>query len=172
MIQPLSFGIFLTLLLFSFAAAAPAYADRDDRGRGRGRGHDRHHSRHDKHHRPIKRTVVVRPNVISIWPGYHPSYHSAYRAPRYYYGPQEVNMTCPGGKEVTIRANGLSIDQMLDKANQFCLSQNGGNTYRADLLSGNRHCREYQSKINIGGDTERSYGRACLQPDGSWEIMN
>lgn len=35
-----------------------------------------------------------------------------------------------------------------------------------------RYCREYQQDITIGGKTERSYGRACRQPDGTWQIVN
>lgn len=34
-----------------------------------------------------------------------------------------------------------------------------------------RYCREYQQTINVGGKTERAYGKACRQPDGSWRIV-
>ena len=30
------------------------------------------------------------------------------------------------------------------------------------------YCREYQQTVSIGGRTERAYGTACRQPDGSW----
>ncbi len=30
------------------------------------------------------------------------------------------------------------------------------------------YCREYQQTVTIGGRTERAYGTACRQPDGSW----
>ncbi|HCM83469.1 MAG TPA: hypothetical protein PKW15_05555 [Alphaproteobacteria bacterium] len=149
--------IFAALAVILFTA--PAYADRDDR-----RGHDRHHKR-KRHH-----TVIVRPNVISIWPGYHHSYYPSHR-PRHTRHPNEVSMTCANGKEVTIRAAGLSIYDMLNKAENYCARQHG-NLYRIDILSGNRYCREYQTRTTIGGQRERSYGTACLQPDGSWEIMN
>jgi surface antigen len=33
-------------------------------------------------------------------------------------------------------------------------------------------CREYQQTVTIGGKTERAYGTACKQPDGSWKIIN
>ncbi len=42
-------------------------------------------------------------------------------------------------------------------------------TYRS--RSG-EYCREYQHTVVIGGRTEDAYGRACRQPDGSWEIRN
>ena len=31
-----------------------------------------------------------------------------------------------------------------------------------------RYCREYQQTVTIGGRTERAYGTACRQPDGTW----
>ena len=34
------------------------------------------------------------------------------------------------------------------------------------------YCREFQQTITVGGKTERAYGRACRQPDGSWKIVN
>jgi hypothetical protein len=34
------------------------------------------------------------------------------------------------------------------------------------------YCREYQRNIYIGGTVQRSYGTACLQPDGSWRTVN
>lgn len=35
-----------------------------------------------------------------------------------------------------------------------------------------RYCREYQSTLSVGGASQRGYGTACLQPDGSWRIVN
>ena len=35
-----------------------------------------------------------------------------------------------------------------------------------------RYCREFQQTITVGGKTEKGYGTACRQPDGSWEIVN
>ncbi|MDP9196081.1 MAG: RT0821/Lpp0805 family surface protein [Pseudomonadota bacterium] len=34
------------------------------------------------------------------------------------------------------------------------------------------YCREYQQTINVGGRTERGYGTACRQPDGTWQVVN
>lgn len=36
--------------------------------------------------------------------------------------------------------------------------------------SGN-YCREYQSTVSIGGQSEQAYGTACRQPDGSWKVV-
>ena len=33
-------------------------------------------------------------------------------------------------------------------------------------------CREYQQTVTIDGRTERAYGTACRQADGSWKIQN
>jgi surface antigen len=33
-------------------------------------------------------------------------------------------------------------------------------------------CREYTIDAMIGGRTEKVYGTACRQPDGSWQVQN
>lgn len=35
-----------------------------------------------------------------------------------------------------------------------------------------KYCREYEQTITVGGNTEKAYGTACRQPDGSWKIVN
>jgi len=35
-----------------------------------------------------------------------------------------------------------------------------------------RYCREYQATISVAGRLQQSFGTACLQPDGSWRIVN
>lgn len=34
-----------------------------------------------------------------------------------------------------------------------------------------RYCREYNQKVVVGGKTQNAYGKACRQPDGSWQII-
>jgi surface antigen len=41
-------------------------------------------------------------------------------------------------------------------------------TYQTD---NGRYCREYSTKIIVGGKEENAYGKACRQPDGNWEIV-
>ena len=41
-------------------------------------------------------------------------------------------------------------------------------TYRQN----GRYCREFTQEIFVGGQKETGYGRACRQPDGSWEIVS
>ena len=33
-----------------------------------------------------------------------------------------------------------------------------------------QYCREYTQSITVGGKTQEGYGKACRQPDGSWQI--
>jgi hypothetical protein len=35
-----------------------------------------------------------------------------------------------------------------------------------------RYCREFQQEVTIGGRAEQAYGTACLNPDGSWEVVS
>ncbi|HXV23037.1 MAG TPA: hypothetical protein VED46_02145 [Alphaproteobacteria bacterium] len=35
-----------------------------------------------------------------------------------------------------------------------------------------RYCREFQQVVTIGGRSERAYGTACQQPDGSWQVVS
>ncbi len=35
----------------------------------------------------------------------------------------------------------------------------------------NGYCREYSQQVQIGNRVQESYGTACLQPDGSWKVV-
>lgn len=35
-----------------------------------------------------------------------------------------------------------------------------------------QYCREYEQTVTIGGKPQKSYGTACRQPDGSWQIVS
>ena len=43
---------------------------------------------------------------------------------------------------------------------------------REGTSSSGRYCREFQHEVSIGGKKEQSYGTACRQPDGSWEMIS
>lgn len=43
---------------------------------------------------------------------------------------------------------------------------------RADQASAEPFCREYQQKVTVGGKAQEAFGKACLQPDGSWKVAN
>ena len=34
------------------------------------------------------------------------------------------------------------------------------------------YCRDFNQKIHINGNYEQAYGRACLQPNGTWKIIS
>jgi surface antigen len=34
-----------------------------------------------------------------------------------------------------------------------------------------RYCREYQTRIIVGGKIRKAFGRACQMPDGQWKII-
>ncbi len=35
-----------------------------------------------------------------------------------------------------------------------------------------QYCREYNQTVTIGGKTEKAYGKACREVDGSWRIVS
>lgn len=41
----------------------------------------------------------------------------------------------------------------------------------AEPAEAREYCREYQKTITVGGRYESGYGTACMQPDGSWMIV-
>lgn len=44
-------------------------------------------------------------------------------------------------------------------------------TTRIGSSSAGRPCREFQHNVTIGGKTEQAWGIACMNPDGSWEVV-
>ncbi len=87
---------------------------------------------------------------------------------------------------------GGSLSQYMDPADGNCVSQSleyasPGQTVRwtnpntrADYAvtpsrvtyDEGRYCREYTTTVVVGGKVEDGYGRACRQPDGSWELVS
>jgi len=49
------------------------------------------------------------------------------------------------------------------------IAQQASPTYYNDY---GQLCREYQSNGTVGGSRGHLYGTACLQPDGSWRVVN
>ena len=37
---------------------------------------------------------------------------------------------------------------------------------------GGQTCREYQTTVTVDGRAQPGYGTACLQPDGTWRMIN
>lgn len=86
---------------------------------------------------------------------------------------------------------GGSVGRSMDRVDRNCAAQvlayapdnrpvdwvgDGGSRYSMQPVrtwqSEGRYCREYQSEIIVGGRRQSTYGQACMQPDGSWEIVN
>lgn len=42
----------------------------------------------------------------------------------------------------------------------------------AQAYNNNLQCREYTRTIYIGGQPQQGFGTACLQPDGSWQVVS
>jgi hypothetical protein len=133
------------IILTAMLAILPlesAFADRGGRDR-----HDRKWDRHDRHynhHHNRPRTVVS--FNYSYGPYYRPYHHSYYRPTRVVYAPQPVYVQ----PQVVY----------INDSNSRAVSSNDG-----------RYCREYQTISKVGGASRQTYGTACMQPDGSWEIQ-
>ena len=87
---------------------------------------------------------------------------------------------------------GGSVGRSMDAVDQNCVGQaiehandgqaiawdnpNNGGQYRVvptqtvDRGDG-RYCREYTAESIVGGQVQQTYGTACRQPDGSWELQ-
>lgn len=74
------------------------------------------------------------------------------------------------------QAMGRAQDAPIGETIQWNNPENGhSGTYtpvRDGTSAAGRYCREFQQTVTIGGKTERAYGTACRQPDGSWQIVN
>ena len=89
-------------------------------------------------------------------PRYHYGYHDA--PPVYYAPPRVVYVPAPPPSVVYVPAPEPALAAVPTSP-----------VYRA---ANGQHCREYQSTLSVGGMPQPSYGTACLQPDGSWRVVN
>ncbi|MHA1599692.1 MAG: RT0821/Lpp0805 family surface protein [Alphaproteobacteria bacterium] len=88
---------------------------------------------------------------------------------------------------------GGSIGRTMDNVDQHCIGQAlenapDGRTIvwqnpssnaqyevtptRTVQVADGRYCREYTTTAVVAGSNQQVYGRACRQPDGSWEIQS
>ena len=156
------------------AAAPAAQAD----GRYGSYRYDRDYRQDLRHHdgyryvyrRPARRVVIVRPwhrpyyrpvyrsSVVVVVPTY-PHYYR-YR-PAYYPAPilQTVLETQPTGVATAWRDPDGTVSGQVTPTR----------TYQ---IAGGQYCREYQQTVVIDGQTQQAYGRACRQPDGSWQTAD
>lgn len=43
---------------------------------------------------------------------------------------------------------------------------------QAIVKTQDRYCREYQATLRVGNRPQPGYGQACMQPDGSWQVVD
>ncbi len=88
---------------------------------------------------------------------------------------------------------GGSVGRSMDQVDQSCVGNvletaqtgqsvawrnpdNGGHyevtPVRTRTTADNRYCREYTAKSTVGGRTETTFGTACRQSDGIWQLGN
>jgi surface antigen len=88
---------------------------------------------------------------------------------------------------------GGSIGRSMDRVDQNCVGQTLEHARDGEAIMWNnqqadtryqvtptktyretdgRYCREYQTTSVIGGRAQQTYGTACRQPDGSWQLVN
>lgn len=85
---------------------------------------------------------------------------------------------------------GASVGNNIGAANETCATQaleyarpntqvvwqDAGNAYSIyptnTYQQNGMYCREYQSRVMVGGQVQEGYGTACRQPDGAWMVMN
>lgn len=88
---------------------------------------------------------------------------------------------------------GKSVGRHMDQVDQYCTGQtfeyaqdrqsiqwhnpDERTTYSVTPINhfqtrDGRYCREYTSQASIGGRQQQTYGTACRQPDGSWQIVD
>lgn len=70
------------------------------------------------------------------------------------------------------RAATAPVGQQIVWANPNSGTQGTITPVREGRTSDGSACREYQQTVTIGGKTEKAYGTACKQADGSWKIIN
>jgi hypothetical protein len=141
------FAVILAVLPLQSAWADRDRHDRHDRDRGRHerfehRDRDRGNRHYYNHSRP--RTTISFNYGFGSY--YNP--HPYYRPSRVVYAPQPVVM----------QPNVVYI--------------NDSNSREVRNSADDRYCREYQASARVGGVSQPTYGTACMQPDGSWEIIS
>jgi surface antigen len=69
------------------------------------------------------------------------------------------------------QAQSAPIGQQITWYNPESGNQGSITPTREGQATSGSYCREYQQTITVDGKTERAYGTACRQPDGSWKIV-
>lgn len=174
--------------------------DRHDRHHGRGHGWG--HRKWDKHPRYYRDRVVVHsPRYVERSYYTEPTYSSIRCTNRsnplglilggaaggivgHQFGKGKGNTAATIGGAVLGSAIGASYQDCTEEVFQQApvgtpmVWQTADNrdyyslTPTRDFRTEGRYCREYQAVSTVAGRQQQTYGTACMQPDGSWEIVN
>lgn len=143
----------ITLLAVVCAASLPVAASARDHDRWDNRWD--HGRRWDDHDRRWNRGYY-RDNGWRYDPHYRPYYRSNIVIGRPYISPEVY--VFPKPRRVIYQSQPVYVSQI---------------TLNNEVQgTAGRYCREYQSNVRVGGGIRQSYGTACMQPDGNWEIVN
>jgi len=102
---------------------------------------------------PAQARIVVGVGIGAPYPGYYyPPPYYAYPPPVVYAPPPVVYAPPP----VVYAPPAIGADA----------------TSAPYTAANGQTCREYQTTVNLNGQPQDTHGTACLQPDGSWRIVN
>ena len=111
---------------------------------------------------------IDRPHYTTAYPAYTTVYTPAYYAAPVYV-PNYVAPPAPTPVVVTPVYTQPVYAQPVYTQPAYAVPEPQPTTY-VDQESG-RYCREYSERVQIGGQLRESYGTACMQPDGTWRII-
>lgn len=178
-------GIIATALIILSGFAAPSYSDaapkyeserhasRDD-GRVIHRGPDRHvRDRNVRHHRNV--TIVRSYGHPYRGYGYYDNDDDAY--PWLAFTAITLKVLDNLNEQQQREHEAAQVEATNAKVGETIVWNEAGasgsvTVVRDGTSTSGRYCREYQQKVTIGGKTESAYGTACMQPDGSWEVVS
>lgn len=99
-------------------------------------------------------------------------YYSGYAEPAVsYYGYQQTYVAPPApppARVVYVQPEPEVVEYRPMPTGVITQGYVGGDTGGRSSSSG--YCREYTQQVRIGNRVQESYGTACLQPDGSWQM--
>jgi surface antigen len=130
---------------------------------------------------------------VPFYPWYQPAYYPAPYYDAYYYGPRPYyrpyigavpayslglfptyvgTALTPDDRAIYYTAYRRALAAPVGQAMEWNSGPvNGSVTTTRDGWAGQRYCREFQQDITIGGSSEKAFGTACQQTDGSWQIV-
>lgn len=166
------------VLMGGTVAAEPDWRhDRGNRHEGNYRDNDRDHNRYDRrNHRSWDRDRDYRNRTnIDINIGYRYPAYTVHRHPRYV--DRRVSsrwLWDHGYRPYYYRGRTLVIypDRSWERApaeRVYWMESN--NPPPQQQRAQQEYCREYTSEADVNGRIQQVYGTACMQPDGTWRIV-